>query len=301
MRIGTFVQTRGVTFDRAVERVRAAAAAGLSSAHFSHDFSWHPLTLAGIVGQIVQEIDLGTAVVPSYAQHPLTLAEQALSVQAATGNRLTLGIGPSHLSVVEGHFGYSYHRPARHVREYLSALGPLLRGDDVDYRGETLAAAGRIDIPGSVAPVLLISALGPVMLQIAGELTDGTVTMWTTADTIAEHVAPAITRAASAAGRPAPQVVAIALACVTSNADAIKQQLAGPSAYYTRMPTYQRVLERQRMTDVRETVIFGDEATVAREIRRYAEAGATELAVSPLGDEKEQSRTLELLGALARE
>ncbi|PRX96306.1 luciferase-like monooxygenase [Allonocardiopsis opalescens] len=94
----------------------------------------------------VPGIEVGTAVVPTYPRHPLALAGQVLTARAVSGNAFTLGVGPSHREIVEAAFGLCYERPARHVREYLSALVPLLRGEEVEYRGETLAAAGATDL-----------------------------------------------------------------------------------------------------------------------------------------------------------
>ncbi|MEV5755034.1 LLM class flavin-dependent oxidoreductase [Actinoallomurus sp. NPDC052308] len=107
-------------------------------------------------------------------------------------------------------------RPARHVREYLTALHPLLNGDEVAYRGETLTAAGRLDVPDLMSPALIISALGPVMLCLAGELADGTVTTWTGARAIAEHLVPGITKAAQTAGRPSPRILAGVVIALTT-------------------------------------------------------------------------------------
>jgi F420-dependent oxidoreductase-like protein len=301
MRIGIFVGTAAATLDTLTEQVADAARAGLDSAYFAQVHGWDALTTLSLIGRQVPGIALGTAVVPTYPRHPLALASQALSAQAATGNRVTLGIGPSHPSVIEGQFGYSYDRPARHVRDYLSALRPLLAGEQVDYHGETLVATGRVEVPGANPPNVLISALGPVMLRLAGQLADGTVTMWTTAETIASHVAPAITTAALGAGRPAPRIAAVLLASVTTRPNAIRQQIAEQLASAGELPSYRALLERQGMAGVQDTVVAGDEETVTREIRRYAQAGTTDLLVKALGENDERSQTLELLSTVRQE
>jgi hypothetical protein len=174
----------------------------------------------------VPGIEVGTAVVQTYPKHPLALAGQALTARAISGNAFTLGLGPSHREIIEGTFGLDYDRPARHVREYLSALMPLLRGEAVDYLGATLSVTGQITVPGATPPPVLLSALGPVMLRIAGELADGTVTVWTGPRAVAEHIVPRITEAARTAGRPAPRVVASAMVAITNDPGKVRRRIA---------------------------------------------------------------------------
>src|SRR5437879_9851099 len=188
MRIGYYVSDRGLTVEEIIERAKAARAAGLSSAWTSDIGSWDALTALAAVGREVPEIELATGVAVTYSRPPLTMAAQALTVQAASGNRLTLGIGVSHQHVVEPQFGASFDRPARHLREYLAGLLGLLRGESVDVRGEMLRVSGELITPGALAPSVLVGALGPAMLRVAGELADGTVTVWTGPRTLGEHI-----------------------------------------------------------------------------------------------------------------
>ena len=299
MRIGLYVG--GLTsVEAALDSVRLAAKAGLDSVFFNQVFGWDALTVAALAGQLVPGIELGTSVVQTYPRHPIALATQALTVQGASGNRLTLGIGPSHLPIIEGQFGLSFDRPARHVREYLSALLPLLRGEPADYRGETVRAAATIVVPGAVPPPVLVSALGPVMLQIAGELADGTVTTWANPETIGGHVKPRIDAAAAAAGRPAPRILAGVVTGVTADPQALRRQLAEQVGAAAQLPSYRALLDRQRQTGLDETALVGDEDAVADGLRAFAAAGATDVLVGIIGDAEEQARTLELVSALRR-
>ncbi|TDD60335.1 LLM class F420-dependent oxidoreductase [Actinomadura darangshiensis] len=284
MRIGLFTVAGTAPLDELVTQVRLARDAGLDSVFFGHAWSWDALMTAALAGREVPGIELGTAIVPTYPRHPLALAGQALTAQAMAGGRFTLGVGPSHPQVIEGAHGISYERPARHTREYLSALRPLLRGEDVDYHGETLTAAATIDAPGATPPPVLLSALGPAMLRIAGELADGTLTTWTGAEAIADHIAPSITKAAEAAGRPAPRVLAGAVVALTTDPDAVRRDLAEQLGFAGNFPAYRSILDRQGLSGVHETVIAGDEKDVARQLRRFADAGATDLLISPRGD-----------------
>lgn len=293
MKIGVYLQSGGADVNSLVGQVRDARAAGFESAFFSQLTSWDSITVAALAGREVPGIEVGTAVVQTYPRHPLALAGQALTAQSVSGNTFTLGLGPSHREIVEGVFGLSYDRPARHVREYLSALMPLLRGETVEYRGETLSVAGQVNAPGATTPPVLLSALGPVMLRMAGELADGTVTVWTGARAIGEHIVPRITEAARAAGRPSPRVVASAMVAVTNDHERVRNQIGERFGFAGSFASYGSMLERQGLSGVHETVIAGDEGTVEKAISRYADAGATEFLVSPVGDEQEQARTLD--------
>src|SRR5437870_1053759 len=129
------------------------------------------LTVLALAGQKTSRIELGTSVVPTYPRHPHMLAQQALTTQVASGGRLNLGIGLSHAPVVQGMWGLSYDRPAMHMREYLSVLVPLLKEGRVSFNGEMFSVNASISIPVLKPPPVLIAALAPIMLRIAGEMT----------------------------------------------------------------------------------------------------------------------------------
>src|SRR5689334_22682793 len=154
MRTGLVVgETRGSsTLEQITGQVRTAADAGFGTVWAAQGFGWDALTALAVAGAAVPGIGLGTAVVPIPQRHPLLLAGQALSVQAATGNRLTLGIGAGVAMMVRDMFGLPTDRPARRMGEYLSVLRPLLRGEDVTHRGETLTAVGTVTVPGAEPP-----------------------------------------------------------------------------------------------------------------------------------------------------
>ncbi|WP_439678725.1 TIGR03564 family F420-dependent LLM class oxidoreductase [Embleya sp. MST-111070] len=301
MRIGTLVNPERPGLDDLLDGVQAAARAGLDSAFLPQLASWDALTVAALAGARVPGIDVGTSIVPTYPRHAIALAGQALTAHAATGGRFTLGVGPGHKPVIEGVFGHSYDRPADHIREYLTVLGPLLRGERVEHRGRTVTAVGALDTPGAGTPDLLLAALGPRMLRVAGELADGVVVVWTGPDAIAEHIRPTVTEAAAAAGRPAPRIVVTAIVSVTADPARVLREVGQRLGFAGELPAYRAQLDRQGKKGVVETVIAGDEETVARGIRRYAEAGATELTASLTGTAEERAATLALLAALRPE
>src|SRR5690348_1300816 len=142
MRIGTSAaEPAGAdALVRLREELQRAADDGFASAWMSNIFGLDALTALAVAGSQVPGIELGTAVVPTYPRHPVVLAQQAMTVATAVGGRLVLGIGLSHKIVIEDMYGYSFDKPARHMREYLSILLSLLDGQPADFRGETVRA-----------------------------------------------------------------------------------------------------------------------------------------------------------------
>ncbi|WP_033424263.1 TIGR03564 family F420-dependent LLM class oxidoreductase [Actinomadura flavalba] len=295
MRIGAFLLAGGAPLDDHAEEARHIARAGLGSVFYGQFTGWDAVDTAVLAARDNPSLEAGTAIVPTYAQHPAALARQALTAAALTGGRFTLGVGPSHAALVEGELGLSYERPARHVRAYLEALRPLLRGEDGTYSGATT----RIDAPGATPPPVILSALGPVMLRIAGELADGVVTTWTGPAALADHIVPSVTAAAQAAGRPAPRVLAGVYAALTDDPESVRAELATQLGFASGLPAYRAILARQGLTGVHETAIAGDERALTAEIARFANAGVTDLLISPHGTPDQRRRTLEFAGALS--
>jgi F420-dependent oxidoreductase-like protein len=300
MRIGIAVgDLRGqATLEEVIGQVRTAAGAGLRTAWSSQAFGWDALTTLALAGTQVAGIELGTAVLPVPQRHPLVLASHALTVQAATGGRLTLGIGAGVAMMTGAMFGLPGDRPVRRMREYLPVLRALLHGESVAHEGETLTAAGAVGLPGPPPPVLL-AALGPAMLRCAGELADGAVTWMTGPRTLADHIVPSVTRAAETAGRARPRVVAGLLVCVTSDEAGVRDRVAERFALAGQVPEYRATLDREGAAGPQDVAVVGDEDTVARRLRRLAEAGVTDFLAAPFGDPGEQARTVGVLADLA--
>jgi F420-dependent oxidoreductase-like protein len=301
MRIGLGLEMGG-TIDDVVARARELAATGVSSLWASQIFGWDTLTALAVVGREVPGIDLGTAVIPVHPRHPMMLAQQALTVQAASGGHLSLGVGLSHQVVVEGAWGYSYDRPARYMREYLSVLVPLLRGEQVSFNGELVVTNtfGPLDIVRSDPPPVLVAALGSVMLRLAAELTEGTVTWMVGPATLSNHIVPTITKAASAAGRPAPRVVVTLPVCVGADPDAARARADRIFTVYGHLPSYRAMLDREGVAGPADVALVGSEEEVTAQIVRIAEAGATEFSAAVYGTPDEVRRSQALLGELAR-
>jgi len=296
MRIG--VGTGGRTVDEAVASVRKAADQGFASAWFSNIFGLDAITAAAVAGREVPGIEVGTAVVPTFPRHPYAMAQQAVTANDACGGRLVLGIGLSHQIVIESMLGLSFERPARHMKEYLEVLMPLLREGAVGHTGEVYTTGATLDRPRGDGPAVIVAALGPVMLRLAGALTDGTTTWMTGPRTIADHVAPTINAAAEAAGRPAPRVVVGLPVCVTDDVDAARALAAQTFAVYGGLPSYRAMLDREGAEGPADVAIVGDEETVAAAVRGVFDAGATELMAAPFGDTEAVARTTGLLAGL---
>ena len=299
MLIGNFGgHTAGRTIDDLVADARAAEQDGFSTYALSQTFGFDTMGVLAIVAREVPRIDLATGVVPTYGRHPLTMAQQALTVQAASGGRFTLGIGLSHQVVIEGMFGLSFDKPLRHMREYLAALMPLLADGKAEVDGETISTHAAIDIPDRTQPSVIVAALGPKMLELAGRVTDGTVTWMTGPATLASHVVPIITAAAERAGRPAPRVVASLPICVTNDADTVRERAAKDFQVYGFLPSYRAMLDREGAAGPADVAMVGDEATVTKELGRLADAGTTEFVASIIGNRDERAETRALLKSM---
>ena len=301
MRIGIFggaVAGEG-GIDEVVASARQSADDGFASYWMPQVFGLDALTTLAVIGREVPDIELGTAVVPTYPRHPMMLAGQALTTQAASGGRLTLGIGLSHQLVIEGMYGLSFEKPVRHMREYLAILMPLIHDGAVSFTGETLTANGGLDIPGATPFPVLIAALGPKMLELAGTVADGTITWMTGPATVGDHIAPSIRAAADAADRPAPRVVSALPVLVTDDADAARERAARLFSLYGQLPSYRAMLDREGAAGPADVALVGDEATVRDGISGMFEAGATDFLAVEFGTtETERTRTRDLLRSL---
>lgn len=301
MRIGIFGGASGDRgrIDDVVADAANAADQGFASYWLPQIFGLDALTTLAVVGREVPRIGLGTAVIPTYPRHPAMLAAQALTVQAASGNRLTLGIGLSHQIVIETMFGYSFAKPATHMREYLEILAPLVRGETADFDGESLHGHLALSTIDAEPCPILVAALGPRMLEYAARLAAGTILWMTGPRTIATHTVPTITAAATEAGRPAPLIAAGVPVCVTSDADATHERAAQIFQIYGTLPSYRAMLDREGLEGPADLAIIGDEAKVAAAIGQFADAGVTDFAASEFGGSSdERTRTRDLLQTL---
>ncbi|MFK4105205.1 LLM class F420-dependent oxidoreductase [Streptomyces sp. NPDC019531] len=314
MRIGVMIgPERGDSARKAsrmIADVEWAESAGMDTAWIPQvptDFD--ALTAVALMGAATGRIELGTAVVPLQAQHPIALARQALSTQAATGGRLALGVGPSHHWIVQDMLGLPYERPAGLTRDYLDVLDAARNGPGpIEVENRTYTVHNPLDL-APVAPLpILLAALGPVMLALAGERADGTVLWMADERAVADHVVPRITKAAEAAGRPAPRIVAGIPVCLCrpSEVDAARARANRILGEAEISPNYQRLLDYGDARDVGDLCAAGDERAIAARFQRFADAGVTDLSVRllPIGEGRDElvaskRRTRDMIASLA--
>jgi F420-dependent oxidoreductase-like protein len=286
LRIGLAIPNFGGSdgLEPLLARCRSAEQEGFRTVWIPQAFGHDALTLAAWAGRETHRIEIGTAVVPTFSRHPFFMAQQALSTQACTGGRLVLGLGPSHKALVEDVLGLSYAKPARHVREYLQVVRPLITTGKVEFRGEIYCVSGQLGVPGASPCPVLIAALAPLMRRVAGRLADGTITWMTGPRTLGDALIPEIRAAARDAGRPEPASKVFAA--------------------YGNLPSYRAMLDAEGVESPGELTIAGDEREIERALRNLASLGVTDLnaAILPFGSDPAAAarRTFALLGELAR-
>jgi len=302
MRIG--LTGGGASVDQVVRRAKEAEADGFSALWYASIVTGDPLVAMAIADRETSTIGLGTAVLQTSPCHPLLQANRVSSVVDAMGRPgFTLGIGPSHEPVIRGAFGMSYDQPGRSTDEYLQILTALLRGENVDFDGSDWSAhtAGRAVPPSHPVPVL-VSALGPRLLRVAGEHADGTVLWMAPARAIETHVAPKLHAAAAAAGRPAPRIVAGLPVAVHDDIAEARAAASASSSMYAQMENYTRILEIGGAGTPADAAIVGNESSVTSQLQALLDAGATDIwaAVFPVGDDRRASmrRSKDLLQEL---
>jgi F420-dependent oxidoreductase-like protein len=316
MRIGLMIGPERGRYRHKVAQLvadaEAAEAAGFASIWVSQvpgDFD--AFTAITLMGRATDRIELGTAIVPIQTRHPIAMAQEALSNQAVCAGRFTLGLGTSHHWIIEGMLGLPYERPAQQMRNYLQVLNAALRGPgSVDVENDGYRVHSPIDVTDRGPNPVLLAALGPVMLRIAGEHTSGTILWMADERAVAEHVVPRITKAAAEAGRPAPRVIAGVPVAICPNAEvdearAWANQVLGQAEI---SPNYQRLLARGNAISMGHILAAGDESAVLDRLRGFRDAGATDLAlrVLPVGPHREariesRRRTLAFLASLCPE
>lgn len=291
MRIG--LSGGAASAERMVEQAKRAEDAGYSALWYPSAIGIDPLAAMAMAGAATERIELGTSILPTYSCHPSLMAGRALATSLAMGRQgFTLGVGPSHQPVIESMLGLSYDHPGRHTEEYMQVLAPLLRGEAVSFSGDEyrVNAPARGEVPHQVP--LLLAALGPRLLRIAGEQAQGTILWMGNARAIETHVSPRIRAAAEAAGRPEPRIVAGLPIAVHDDVDEARQVAGQMFANYGQLPNYQRLLTHGGVDGPAQAAIVGDEESVAAQIQAMFDAGATDYwaAIFPVGDDRSGSR-----------
>ncbi|WP_439384733.1 TIGR03564 family F420-dependent LLM class oxidoreductase [Amycolatopsis lexingtonensis] len=278
--------------DELIAQTRQAADAGLKSVWFSQlPLSQDAITVAALAGRAVPGIEVGTSVVPIYPRHPLLVASAAQTAQAATGGRFTLGVGLGSKGFLGPVYGVEYPPPIRHLREYLTVLRQVFDGETVDFHGETLEAhpPGPSTVGGDVR--IIVAAMGPQALRVTGELADGTLPFLAGPRALSEQIVPHLP--------DGKRILAAVPAVVTDEPDAVRELAYQQMAFYGQIPSYRRILAAEGVEHAAELAIIGDEKTVLEGLRRYYDAGATDVLVSQTGirSAEERLRTWEVISS----
>lgn len=272
---------------------------GFDDLWMANIFGLDAISTLSLLGQATKKVHLGTAVTPTYPRHPVAMAQQALTAGAASQGRFTLGIGLSHRMVIEDMFGLSYARPARHMREYLSALMPLMRGEACSFKGELYQIENvQFQVPGAKKVPVMVAALGEQMLKLAGEMADGTITWMTGPKTLTNHIVPKISAAAEAAGRPAPAVTAGFPVVLTTRVDAARENINKALQIYGMLPSYRSMLDMEGVAGPADVALVGDENALLSEMQRLKNLGVTHFNAAIVDVEQgAYDRTLKFLAA----
>ncbi len=299
---GSSLIATGAPLKQMVDHAVEAEAHGFSSYWLAQLGVPDTLTAIAAMGARTETIEIGTAVVPTWLRHPLMLASQALTVQEAIGNRLTLGIGLAHKAPIETTLGIPFERPAKHMEEYLDVLLPAVSQRSVDVSGDIWSAHVPTfgGMPGATAPSVMVAAMGPRMLALAGARTDGLILWLSGPKAIADTIKPAIDAAAADAGRPTPRIVASVPVCVTDKGDDMRNLIATFLAGYNELPSYRGVMDAEGAGGPADVSLVGTAEEVRQGVAAFAEAGATEFApVEFVMDADQAKATRELLVELA--
>lgn len=257
------------------------------------------LTVLAVAMREVDTIEVGSAVLPIQNQHPMLLAQRALTLNTIAGGRFILGVGMTHQAVTEGMWGIPYDKPVRRMREYLDGLQPLLAGEAVNAAGETVTARGVLQIVGAPTPEVYLAALGPQMLKLAGQRTAGTLTWMCGPKTLGEHIGPTLREAAAEAGRPEDDVRVVAglPISVTDDVAGARAQAADQFGMYGTLPSYRAMLDREGYANPEDAAIIGDEKTVSERLEELSALGVDEVSAvvfdaSPEGRERTRALLL---------
>ena len=301
MRIGIGIGEIGgqpATIESVVEQAQRAERDGFASGWFAHIMGLDAIMAAAFCARATSKLELGTAVVPTYPRHPAAMAQQALTAQAAAGGRFSLGIGLSHQLVIEGMYGMSFAKSYSHMKEYLEVLAPLIRTGTVSHAGKEYTVNITLNVAGAKPCPILVAALAPKMLALAGTVADGTITWMTGPKTLREHTIPSIREAAAKAGRPAPRVVVgLPIAVTTEIAEA--REIAGRAfQVYGFLPSYRAMLDREGVEGPADVAIVGDESSVGEQLQKLAGAGVTDFLAAPFPVGRDGKASVERTRAL---
>jgi F420-dependent oxidoreductase-like protein len=275
--------------DDALDKAWAAHDAGVSQLWLGQQFDYDAIGLAALIGTTVPDVAVGTSVVPINPRHPLIVAAAAQTAQAATHGRFSLGLGLGVPFIEQLVFGISVTNTVQRLRDYLTVLRAIRDDRTVNFHGSQLTAVEPSVLPvamaGATAFPPYVAAMGPRVLEVTGELADGTLPANAGPRTIEGFIAPTISQAAADAGRPPPRIIAMLSVAVTDDVEAARAAAATSLALYDSIPSYQKVFAREGVSSALDLAVIGTAEAVTRRLKSYIDAGATDLALLPLQTE----------------
>jgi F420-dependent oxidoreductase-like protein len=280
--------------DDVTDQARRAHAAGVRQIWLAQQFDHDAIALAGLVGAAVPGLGVGTFVVPINPRHPLIVASQAQTAQAASHGNFSLGLGLGGHAIEAEAFGTSFPNTIQRLREHLTVLRSIFDDGSVAFNGEELATnpGSPVTVPGGRPVPVYVAAMGPKALQVTGELADGTLPYLAGPRTIAEFIEPTIAKAAADAGRPVPRVIAAVPVLVSDDLEAARHAVAERLSFYQTIPSYQKVIAREHLTDLTDLAAIGSVDSVVRRLKSYLDAGATDIVISPVRAEEADAEGL---------
>jgi F420-dependent oxidoreductase-like protein len=285
--------------DDVVSQARRAHQVGVRQVWVAQQFNHDAIALAGLVGAMVPGLGVGTSVVPINPRHPLIVASLAQTAQAAAHGNFSLGLGLGAHEPERRAFGTAWPNTIQRLREHLTILRSIFDNGTVDFHGEEFSAnpAWPVTVAGGTPVPVYVAAMGPKALQVTGELADGTLPYLAGPRTIADFIEPTIAKAAAEAGRLTPRIIAAVPALVSDDVDAARAIAAERLSFYETIPSYRKVISREGVDSVADLAAIGSAESVVRQLRRYLDAGATEVVLSPL--DRSESAAQEALWAVA--
>lgn len=268
--------------DDVVSQARRAYDVGVRQIWLAQQFDHDAIALAGLIGAAVPGLGVGTSVVPINPRHPLIVASLAQTAQAAAHGNFSLGLGLGAHEPERQAFGTAWPNTVGRLREHLTVLRSIFDTGAVDFHGDEFTANPEwpVNVPGGTPIPIYVAAMGPKALQVTGEMADGTLPNLAGPRTIAEFIEPTIAKAAADAGRPKPRIITAVPALVSNDVDAARTAAAQQLSFYQTIPSYQKVIAREGLDSVADLAAVGSAESVARQLRRYLDAGATDVVLS---------------------
>lgn len=282
-----------------VDDVTTAESEGFSSYWLGQVSLVDSLVALGASGASTSSIEVGTAVVPTWTQHPLVMATKAWTVQSMVAGRLILGIGLAHQPTVEERLKLTWEKPVRHMIEYLTILNDVFASGTAAFEGEVWSLEAELPPFPVDPPKVMVAALGDQMLRVAGKRTDGTILWCVGPKAIETHIAPRINEAAADADRPAPAIVCSVPCWVTDEPDKARGFLASILGNYAELPSYRAMLDIEGIHGLDDLSFVGSEQEVRDRIGEVAESGATDFTGVVMGGNPDEiAATRSLLASL---